>query len=304
MIWNILLHINASVKKIEKPCKFISLKIRSGDFDLQIDDLHEESSLIIDFEGTVGKADAHIVVEGPFLIELKKNLLLSHDDAHALTSYLSYALIPYFSMRYKKCYAIAHFAQTIDGRIASSCGDTEWIGNEANRIHAHKMRALCDAILIGTGTLKSDNPALNVRMVKGINPTKVIVGGDNLDFEKFRTIDKDTIVFCQNHLDHPSDNHISLDKVGNNYEPLDLLEKLYQKGLNSVYIEGGSYTTSSFLKHKALDQVQVHIAPIIIGSGLTGFQFEGHDKILDAIKFRSFRFVPVGSHMMFVGEVN
>ena len=303
MIWNFLLHINALLKDLETPCKFVSAKIASASYDLRIDEFHVESSLIIDFEGVASEAETHILVNGPFSTELKKNMLFSHEDVQLLMAYLPYALIPYFSKKDKKCYAIAHFAQTLDGRIASSCSDAEWIGNEANRIHAHKMRALCDAILVGARTLQFDNPALNVRMVKGEDPTKVVVGGDKLDFDDFKAIDEDTIVFCQNHLDHPSDNHISLSKKGNEYEPLDLLDTLYQRGLHSVYIEGGSYTTSMFLKKKAIDQVQIHITPMIMGSGLTGFQFDGLSSIRDAVKFSSFRFVPVGNHMMFIGDL-
>ena len=305
MIWDFLVQINAKLKELESPCKFISVNIVSDSYNVIFDDIHDESSLIIDFEGTHSKAKTHILVKGPFSIEVKKNTLLNHKDEQSLITYLPYALIPYFSKKYKKCFSIAHFAQTLDGKIASSCGNSEWIGNKKNRIHAHKMRALCDAILVGARTLQFDNPALNVRVVKGKDPTKVVVGGDKLDFEDFKAIDKDTIVFCQNHLDlQGNNNHISLSKNRNQYEPQKLLDTLYQKGLHSVYIEGGSYTTSTFLKHRAIDQVQVHITPMIMGSGLTGFQFEGLSSIRDAVKFCSYRFVPVGDHMMFIGELN
>jgi len=305
MIWEIILLIKETLKESKLPCKFISVKLSGTSPEVSINAIHDEESMIIDFEGSAFKADAHVVVKGPFSIEMRTNKVFSAENANLLTAYLPYALMPYFSRKHKKCYAIAHFAQTLDGRIASSTGDSKWIGNDDNLIHAHKMRALSDAILVGAGTLRIDNPRLNVRLVKGKNPTKVVIGGDKLDFDNFLAVDQNTIIFCQNHCDHSDDQRlISLAKDQDQYKPKELLNVLYHKGIHLVYIEGGSHTTSEFIKQRAIDQVQVHITPKIMGSGLTGFQFEGLNNVEDAIEFSSHRFIPVGDHIMFIGELN
>lgn len=305
MTWEIILKINRVLKERKLLFKFISVKLSGSSPEICFDDIFEEESMIIDFEREEFNADALIVVDGPFSVQMKTNKVFSEENVRLLTMYLPYALIPYFSRKHKKCYAIAHFAQTLDGRIASSTGDSKWIGNEENLIHAHKMRALCDAILVGARTLHIDNPRLNVRLVKGENPTKVVVGGDNLDLEDYNAIDQSTIIFSKNHYDFNDDQQIvSLSKDQDQYKPKDLLNVLCQKGMCSVYIEGGSFTTSVFIKHRVIDQVQIHITPKIIGSGLSGFQFEGLSSMKDAIEFSSHRFIPIGDHMMFIGELN
>ena len=305
MIWDIILNINRALKEHKSLCKFISVKLTESSPEVSFDYIHKEKSMIIDFEGREFNADSHIVVDGPFSFEMRTNKLFNEENARLLTTYLPYALIPYFSRKHEKCYAIAHFAQTLDGRIASTTGDSKWIGNEENLIHAHKMRALCDAILVGARTLHIDNPRLNVRLVKGKDPTKVVVGGDNLDFEDYKAIDQNTIIFGKNHTNlNGFQRLVSLTKEQEEYKPKDLLKVLYQRGMQSVYIEGGSYTTSVFIKQRVIDQVQVHITPKIIGSGLTGFQFAGLSSVRDAIEFSSYRFIPVGDHIMFIGELN
>jgi len=272
---------------------------------IRFDSARDACSMIIDFEGNNDWAEVHIVVQGPFHVEIKKNSVFQEKEARLLCAYLPYSLISHFSRKNEKCYAISHFAQMLDGRIASSSGDSKWIGNKENLVHAHRMRALCDGILIGSHTLHNDNPALNVRLVKGNNPVKIVIGGNNFNFKAYRAIDENSIIFNQNYPDFKNvHQHILLDKKNGQYSTKEILHTLYRKGLHSVYIEGGSYTTSTFLKQHAIDQLQLHITPKIQGSGLIGFQFDGLNSIKEAIQSSSYRFVPVGDHIMFIGELD
>ena len=67
------------------------------------------------------------------------------------------------------------FAQTLDGRIATSTGNSQWISSPASQRMAHKLRTTHDAVMVGAGTVLSDNPQLTVRLVKGRNPTRIIL---------------------------------------------------------------------------------------------------------------------------------
>ena len=66
-------------------------------------------------------------------------------------------------------------AWTLDGRIATSTGDAKWISGEAERRISHALRAACDAVLVGVGTVLTDNPLLTVRLVAGASPQRVVL---------------------------------------------------------------------------------------------------------------------------------
>ncbi|WP_020526727.1 RibD family protein [Flexithrix dorotheae] len=283
---------------------FLSAKL-SDQIEVEFDQVQEESSLVIDFSDSLRSTKNLTVLSSsiPLEIEVKSNFHFSEKELEMLRLYLPYALLPFYAAKNKKCYAISHFAQTLDGRIASHSGDSKWIGNEENLIHAHRMRALCDAILIGSKTLNQDNPRLNVRLVKGKNPVKVIIGGDDLAIDDYQAVDDNTIMFCQNHFElNPCYEKISL-KKNVVYSASQILKSLWEKGINSVYIEGGSFTTSNFLKQEALDQIQLHISPKIIGSGTNSFAFSGIIQMDEAIQFKQSKFIAMGSEIMFMGNL-
>ncbi|MBX2840740.1 MAG: RibD family protein [Flammeovirgaceae bacterium] len=304
MIWDILLLLKSEIEK--GPNSFHYLSVGGADkIIVGFDEVLENTTLIIDFSGTFRNEGKFTVIESrvPIEIETKTNFHWDAKELEILELYLPYSLLPYYSRKYKKCYSISHFAQTLDGRIASFSGDSKWIGNEENLIHAHRMRALCDAILIGSKTLNQDNPRLNVRLVKGKNPVKVIVGGDELAIEDYNTVDDNTIMFCQNHFDlNPCYEKISLEK-NEVYNASQILKSLLKKGIHSVYIEGGSFTTSNFLKQNALDQIQLHFSPKILGSGTNSFSFEGIMQMDEAIQFKNPKFIKIGSEIMFMGNL-
>jgi diaminohydroxyphosphoribosylaminopyrimidine deaminase/5-amino-6-(5-phosphoribosylamino)uracil reductase len=82
----------------------------------------------------------------------------------------------------------------------------------------------------------------------------------------------------------------------------EILEKLFKKGVHSIYLEGGSKTTSAFLNCSGLDQIQLHISPIILGSGVSNFTLPEIADISEGISFSEFMFVPVGDTVMFIGN--
>ncbi|HKW55660.1 MAG TPA: RibD family protein, partial [Stellaceae bacterium] len=72
-------------------------------------------------------------------------------------------------------YAVAHLGQSLDGRIATAAGASRWVTGEEDLLHTHRMRALADAILVGAGTVRHDDPQLTVRRCAGDHPVRVVI---------------------------------------------------------------------------------------------------------------------------------
>jgi diaminohydroxyphosphoribosylaminopyrimidine deaminase/5-amino-6-(5-phosphoribosylamino)uracil reductase len=219
------------------------------------------------------------------------------DLADFFKLYLPYCFMKLFALKNETCFAVSHFAQTLDGKIATQEGSSQWIGNNENLIHAHRMRALCSGILIGRNTLVNDDPSLSVRLVKGVNPIKVVVGSKKHQHTKIQA-GADLIEVSV----HAADKKVTscFDSSGQ-LKCKNLLGYLFDQGIFSLYIEGGSQTTSSFLDADAIEVVQVHISPVILGSGITGFCLPEVKAIAQGKRFSSFDYHKIGHEVMFVG---
>ena len=78
---------------------------------------------------------------------------------------------------------------------------------------------------------------------------------------------------------------------------------MYQRGIHSVYIEGGATTTSRFLQERCVDVVQLHISPMIIGSGVPAFSMPEIQSVSESLRFTSHAYIPFDDGMMFVGTL-
>ena len=219
--------------------------------------------------------------------------------------YAPYCFASMYAKRWQRAFAVSHFAQTLDGRIATASGDAKWIGSDANLIHAHRMRALCDGILIGAKTLARDKPQLTVRHVPGTNPTRIVLGSASGDLDYLKRASGDPICVISAKEPGPQDGvetvHLQCDN--GLMSGLGILAELYRRDIHSVYIEGGAMTTSHFLRERALDVVQLHIAPMIFGSGLSAFAMPQIDYASESLRFASHTYVPVDDDMMFIGTL-
>ncbi len=220
--------------------------------------------------------------------------------------YLPIILSYPFARQKQSCITFAHFAQTIDGKIATVNNQSKWIGNEENLIHAHRMRALCDGILIGSGTFLADDPALNVRHVKGPDPVRIIIGSSSNEFVQalFRRKDE-LLVISTDEINIPS--QMSNLTLTNHQEGIfckEINKALYRQGIYNLYIEGGATTTSKFLEDRALDYLQVHIFPIIFGSGKDAFRLPNIHAVEEAVGFLNYQCYQIGRAPMFAGVLN
>ena len=100
---------------------------------------------------------------------------LRSEDLACLRLYLPVLLGEYKARQEGRSFVTAHLAQSLDGRVACANGHSRWISNDANLRHAHRLRALHDAVVVGRVTVERDDPQLTVRHVQGENPRRVIL---------------------------------------------------------------------------------------------------------------------------------
>ena len=175
-----------------------------------------------------------------------------------------------------RAFVVGHVTQTLDGRIACLNGQSQWIGNDADRRHCHRMRALLDGVLVGAATVLADDPLLTVRHVTGPNPRRIVLSGSGRVLQhgsgaKLFGGDGCDVVVAAGHdaaAVHAPSRLVVIPARGATLPPPAILSALQSSGVHSLFVEGGAGTISSFLAAGAIDLMQVHIAPKILGSGL------------------------------------
>lgn len=234
---------------------------------------------------------------------IHNNDIFSDETLQMVQLYLPLCFYSQWARASGKALAVAHFAQSLDGKIATNTGNSRWISGNENLIHAHRMRALCKGVLIGMNTLLRDKPALTVRHVEGENPVKIVVGNSNADFSSLNAVEDQVVVITNGELS--LNRHIRVIKMKSktgNLDPQEILKVIHKElDICSVYLEGGAYTASNFLIHRALYQVQMYLSPLIFGSGISNFTFPVINDVDESLKFRKHHFSPMGEGILFYG---
>jgi riboflavin-specific deaminase-like protein len=218
-----------------------------------------------------------LLVQVPLLEAL---IVLGPDATWIAHTDISEAAAQLFDLYLSVCLAstnqpltLAHLGQSLDGRIATEGGASCYVTGPANIVHLHRMRALCDVVLVGATTVRSDNPRLTTRRVQGSNPVRAILDTQlrlPREFNVFQDAAAPTLVFCDRRVTKDSLGQAQVIGVPTQDGRLSLvaiLEQLHKRGLYTVFIEGGGITVSGFLQAGLLDRLQVTVAPLLIGSG-------------------------------------
>jgi diaminohydroxyphosphoribosylaminopyrimidine deaminase / 5-amino-6-(5-phosphoribosylamino)uracil reductase len=186
------------------------------------------------------------------------------------------------------CVVIGRLAQTLDGRIACANGASQWIGGHGDILHTHRLRALCDAVLVGAGTVHHDDPRLTTREVAGPNPVRVVL-------DPARRLAADHRVFTDGAAptllvtaaDGPSSHgRAEVLYMSGGLDLPSLLSLLAARGLSRMFVEGGGRTVSAFLAAGCLDRLHLTVAPIILGSGIPAFTLPEAVRIDQGLRFR------------------
>jgi len=207
--------------------------------------------------------------------------------------------------------AVGHLGQSLDAFIATHSGDSQFVTGSANIVHLHRMRALCDAVIVGSGTVAADDPQLTTRHVPGPNPLRVVFDparrvGREPRYRVFNDPDAPTLYFCARELIAPGETQfgtatiVSIDAGDPRSDAAlaEVFDHLRRRRCPRLFVEGGGVTVSAFMQAGLLDRLHVAIAPLIIGDGRPAIRLAPRPKLRDCRRpeYRVFR---MGGDMLF-----
>lgn len=216
------------------------------------------------------------------------------DDARSINEY-------YFkSIRTSLPFVTLKMAQSLDGRSATSIGDSRWITNVEARKYVHKLRGVHCAVMTTSATVLADNPHLGVRDAKGVDPMRIIIdrnaklGGGECVFRdgNFVLISEQKVLSqkisklyagANNHIVYPGGTSLKT-----------IFRDLYKKGIGSIMVEAGGRFAAELVKAGIVDKFLFFIAPVIIGGdgmpSVSGFGIKklGLSRKLGNVEFKKF----------------
>lgn len=178
-------------------------------------------------------------------------------------------------------YITLKIAQSVDGKISLSNKEQTWLTGKESVRYVHKLRSEYDAVLVGTGTIKTDNPLLSVRKVKGRNPKRIIIDGKLSIPLNSRVIDNsksaETLVLTsalssKKKIEVLSKKGIKVFQIKSDKNKRlkleNVLKELAAQKISSVLVEGGSEIFSQFIEKQLFDELIVLQSPRILGKGI------------------------------------
>jgi 3,4-dihydroxy 2-butanone 4-phosphate synthase/GTP cyclohydrolase II len=223
------------------------------------------------------------------------------------------SLIGDIQPRPERPHVVVKFAQTLDGRIATSNGDAKWISGEAERRVSHGMRAASDVVLVGVNTVILDDPQLTVRMTPGASPRRVVLDSTLRIPPTARVLETGaaTTVITTDRSDPLRRDELrrsgtQVEVVAGGPRGVDLvsaLAALRAMGTESVLVEGGAGIITSVLAAGLVDRLVVAIAPIILGSGTEAVGELGVARVSDGIRLANRSVHPVGEDVLLAWDV-
>lgn len=185
---------------------------------------------------------------------------------------------------------LGRLAQSLDGRIATETGLSFWISGEADILHTHRLRALCDAVVVGAGTIRADDPLLTTRHCPGSSPARIVVDTERRLSAEFRVFQggPPTWLVCAEDVPGPdrlgTAQVLRVARADAGLAPAAILAALERLGMTRVFVEGGGITVSRFLAAGCLDRLHLTLAPLLLGPGVPGFTLPGVARPQDGLR--------------------
>ena len=174
-----------------------------------------------------------------------------------------------FAIAHRRPFVTWKFATTLDGRSAAADGTSRWVSSRAARLDTHRLRGLCDTMLVGTSTVEIDDPELTVRDEVDepvpVQPLRAVMGLRHL----------------------PADRRIFNDRAETVHlrtrDPEAALAELHALDRQHVFLEGGPTLARAFLAAGLVDEVVTYVAPMLLGAGRPAVADLGITTIADAL---------------------
>jgi diaminohydroxyphosphoribosylaminopyrimidine deaminase / 5-amino-6-(5-phosphoribosylamino)uracil reductase len=200
------------------------------------------------------------------------------------------------------------YAATLDGRVAAADGTSRWITGPEARADVHRLRAEADAVVVGSGTARADDPHLAARGVPGaVQPLRVVIDTEARAVRPgARVLDEAAPTLVAVAADAPAERTAPLerhaevvrlpradgDRAGLDLPPL--LAELYGRGVRSLLLEGGPTLAGAFTAAGYVDEITAYLAPALLGQGPHALGDAGITTIAEALRLRVDAVVPLG----------
>ena len=174
-----------------------------------------------------------------------------------------------FAMEQRRPFVTWKFATTLDGRSAAADGTSRWVSSRAARLDTHRLRGLCDTMLVGTSTVTVDDPELTVRdeldQPVAVQPLRAVMGLRDLAPDRRILNDRAETVQLRTR------------------DPREALDMLFARDRQHVFLEGGPTLARAFLAAGLVDEVVAYVAPMLLGAGSSAVGDLGITTIADAV---------------------
>jgi diaminohydroxyphosphoribosylaminopyrimidine deaminase/5-amino-6-(5-phosphoribosylamino)uracil reductase len=226
-------------------------------------------------------------------------------------------------MKTKRPYVILKAGMTLDGQIATSSGEAKWITSHASRREAHQLRAEVDAVLVGVGTVRSDDPSLTARTGARLRrltkkqPLRVVVDSRLRTPANARILGRiaggRTLIATTRKA--PAARRLAIQRRGIDVVILPvvrgrvslpaLMDELGKRGVTSLLVEGGAEINAAMLKAKLVERVRLYVAPSLLGgldaTGMIGGKSPG--RLAAALRLKRVRTRSLGQDLVVEGDL-
>ena len=211
-------------------------------------------------------------------------------------------------------------AQTLDGQVATRTGNARWVSGAASRHLVHQWRAELDAVLVGSGTARADDPALTVRHVEGRQPTRIVLDRTGTlpphlqlftDTFAARTLAVTNLSAEPAYADVLRENGghlLRLPETSGHLDLVALLDRLGQDGgrdggrpMTSLLVEAGPGLATALIRQDLADRFFLFVAPKLVGRGTPALGDLGIDRMAEAMGFAEGRWAAIGNDLLFRG---
>lgn len=207
------------------------------------------------------------------------------------------------SVRLGRPYVLWKYAATLDGRIAAADATSRWITSAESRADVHRLRAEADAVVVGSGTARTDDPQLGVRGIEGaVQPLRVVVDTGATAVRPGARVLDDTaptlVAVAEDadtgHLPEAAVLRLPRAATGPGLDIPALLRALHGRGIRSVLLEGGPTLAGVFVAAGTVDKVVGYLAPVLLGAGPAALADAGISTIAEALRLDVTETVRIG----------